>query len=36
MFDNERRNPAKDPMPPYSKPQVKEMGKIVTLTQGDS
>lgn len=36
MFDNERRNPTKLSMAPYSKPKVKEMGKIVTLTLGDS
>lgn len=34
MFDNDRK-PVMDAMAAYSKPQVKEMGKIVTLTQGD-
>lgn len=36
MFDNELREPVVHPTQPYSKPEIVELGEIVTLTQGTS
>lgn len=36
MFEIELRDPAADPMAPYSTPEVMELGEILTLTRGTS